>query len=162
MTSSDSLRHLAATVLSNLKYEHGWTQVTVHSRSPASDTSMERPLISGLPPRRLYLHPDEQDEMVAAERHGGVMPAAARLPEREWVMPVYLAERCTLATFAAVMGALPSRAGRAPASSSSSEVAAHGGRNFEETKRVVLAAVHDDSTVAYYLMHDGIVKPRQN
>ena len=29
-------------------------------------------------------------------------------------------------------------------------------------KRVLLATLHDDSTVVYYVMHDGIVKPRQN
>lgn len=29
-------------------------------------------------------------------------------------------------------------------------------------KRLLLGTVHDDSTVVYYLMHDGIVKPRQN
>jgi len=27
---------------------------------------------------------------------------------------------------------------------------------------VLLATLHDDSTVVYYVMHDGIVKPRQN
>lgn len=29
-------------------------------------------------------------------------------------------------------------------------------------KRILLATLHDDSTVVYYIMHDGIVKPRQN
>lgn len=29
-------------------------------------------------------------------------------------------------------------------------------------KRLLLGTVHDDSTVVYYIMHDGIVKPRQN
>ena len=29
-------------------------------------------------------------------------------------------------------------------------------------KRVLLATVGDDSTVVYYIVHDGIVKPRQN
>lgn len=29
-------------------------------------------------------------------------------------------------------------------------------------KRLLLATLHDDSTVTYYIMHDGIVKPRQN
>jgi tRNA-splicing endonuclease subunit Sen15 len=29
-------------------------------------------------------------------------------------------------------------------------------------KRLLLATVHEDSTVVYYIVHDGIVKPRQN
>jgi len=29
-------------------------------------------------------------------------------------------------------------------------------------KRLLLAVVSDDSTVVYYFVHDGIVKPRQN
>lgn len=29
-------------------------------------------------------------------------------------------------------------------------------------KRVLLATLDDDSTVVYYIVHDGIVKPRQN
>ena len=32
----------------------------------------------------------------------------------------------------------------------------------QEPKRVLLATVDDDSTVVYYIVHDGIVKPRQN
>ena len=35
-------------------------------------------------------------------------------------------------------------------------------RGDERQKRVLLATLHDDSTVVYYIMHDGIVKPRQN
>ncbi len=31
-----------------------------------------------------------------------------------------------------------------------------------DLKRVLLATVGDDSTVVYYIVHDGIVKPRQN
>lgn len=35
-------------------------------------------------------------------------------------------------------------------------------RGKNRQKRLLLATVHDDSTVVYYIMHDGIVKPRQN
>ncbi|KAF4891052.1 putative tRNA-splicing endonuclease subunit tsp-1 [Colletotrichum fructicola] len=35
-------------------------------------------------------------------------------------------------------------------------------RGAGRRKRLLLAVVHDDSTVSYYLMHEGIVKPRQN
>jgi len=35
-------------------------------------------------------------------------------------------------------------------------------RGEKRQKRLLLATLHDDSTVTYYIMHDGIVKPRQN
>lgn len=31
-----------------------------------------------------------------------------------------------------------------------------------EVQRVVVASVASDSTVTYYIVHDGVVKPRQN
>lgn len=34
--------------------------------------------------------------------------------------------------------------------------------SWDTTKRVLLATVEEDSTVVYYVVHDGIVKPRQN
>jgi len=39
-----------------------------------------------------------------------------------------------------------------------------GGRQWagDDVKRMLLATVDDDSTVVYYVVHDGIVKPRQN
>jgi tRNA-splicing endonuclease subunit Sen15 len=33
---------------------------------------------------------------------------------------------------------------------------------WRTTKRLLLATLDDDSTVVYYIVHDGIVKPRQN
>lgn len=33
---------------------------------------------------------------------------------------------------------------------------------ISQPKRVLLATLDDDSTVVYYIVHDGIVKPRQN
>lgn len=33
---------------------------------------------------------------------------------------------------------------------------------WRKTKRVLLATLDDDSTVVYYIVHNGIVKPRQN
>lgn len=31
-----------------------------------------------------------------------------------------------------------------------------------QPKRILLATLDDDSTVVYYIVHDGVVKPRQN
>lgn len=33
---------------------------------------------------------------------------------------------------------------------------------WRQTKRLLLATVDDDSTIVYYIVNDGIVKPRQN
>ncbi len=35
-------------------------------------------------------------------------------------------------------------------------------RTSKRGKRVLLATIQDDSTIVYYFIHDGIVKPRQN
>ena len=37
-----------------------------------------------------------------------------------------------------------------------------GARKARVAKRLLLATVGDDSTVVYYIVHDGVVKPRQN
>ena len=31
-----------------------------------------------------------------------------------------------------------------------------------QPKRLLLAILDDDSTIVYYIVHDGLVKPRQN
>lgn len=38
----------------------------------------------------------------------------------------------------------------------------HAKNPWRTKKRVLLATVDDDSTIVYYIVHDGIVKPRQN
>lgn len=163
MASADRLEDLAQIVLNNLENQQDWTRLQIHH-----GPSHPRPLISGLSPRRLYTHPDEQIEILKAERHLG----GARLPqppEFEWVLPVHLAEKPTIGQFAAVfdsIDALP------PDALSEDDTAAEAGddaaarwkqwRGSKRQKRIVLAVVQDDSTVSYYVMHDGIVKPRQN
>jgi tRNA-splicing endonuclease subunit Sen15 len=98
-------------------------------------------MISGLPPRRLYVHPDDQIAMVKSS----TVPDGKMFdtPETEWVLPTHISEKWTLKAFAHVFDSLPAQ-------------------HRERPKRIVLATIHDDSTVVYYLMHDGIVKPRQN
>ncbi len=78
--------------------------------------------------------------------------------EREWVLPTHLREKWSLRRFAEVFDAIeeePPEDDR--------------GQMWEEVKgkrrggkRVLLATLGDDSTVVYYIVHDGIVKPRQN
>lgn len=105
-------------------------------------------MITGLPPRRLYTHPDEQTALLASADGVAKDPA----PEREWVLPSALREEWSLRRLAEVFDAI----GSTPPGD-------EGTRNpWRTTKRVVLATLDDDSTVAYYIVHDGIVKPRQN
>ncbi len=78
--------------------------------------------------------------------------------EREWVLPTHLQEKWSLRRFAEVFDAIEEE----PPEDD-------GGQMWEEVrgkrrggKRVLLATLGDDSTVVYYIVHDGIVKPRQN
>ncbi|KAH7354060.1 tRNA-splicing endonuclease subunit Sen15 [Plectosphaerella cucumerina] len=158
----EHLQHLAASVAANLTNQHDWTSVNTHRT--ASDSTQRchdlRPLLYGLPPRRLYIHPDEQ---VAALQSGAPSSQISQAPEAEWVLPVHIKEKLSLANFTAIfdsIGPLPPLDVASAAAPVASE-----GRDWRRSgrhKRILLAVVHDDSTVSYYIMHDGIVKPRQN
>ncbi|CAJ2506900.1 Uu.00g080860.m01.CDS01 [Anthostomella pinea] len=144
MSDSHHIRHLVDTVLDNLQYQHDWTQLQVLTHSPVDGSPLPRPLISGLPLRRLYLHPDDQLEMLKA--HPKPEDRLPETPEIEWVLPTHLAEKWSLKSFASVFDSMPAQAPSRP----------------ERPKRILLATIHDDSTIVYYFMHDGLVKPRQN
>jgi hypothetical protein len=62
--------HLASQILHNLRYQHDWTSLRIHTLTPPSTSSnlLPRPLISGLPPQRIYIHPDEQVELLKQEK----------------------------------------------------------------------------------------------
>lgn len=90
--------------------------------------------------------------------------------EREWVLPTHLKEKWSLRRFADVFDAV----GKVPPDVGSQDGGmkiGEEGNGVEEPgrvgsrrggKRALLATVADDSTVVYYVVHDGIVKPRQN
>lgn len=160
MSTGAHYEALAKAVLRNLEYQHDWTMVQTFQRP-----GLSRPLICGLPPRRLYVHPDEQIEIIMAEKN-----REARIPqppEFEWVLPIHLAEKMSIKAFAEVFDAIDA----VPPSDNPDESSELEGtedaqwmqwRGPKRGKRILLATVQDDSTVVYYLMHDGIVKPRQN
>lgn len=134
--SRDAVRNVTNVVLQNLRDQHDWATLEV-----MGDHKDQRPLIRGLPPRRLYIHPDDQIEALIQERATG--QAISQEAEVEWVLPIHLTEQWSIARFSAIFDSmLESRGPR--------------------SKRLVLATVHNDSTVVYYLMHEGMVKPRQN
>lgn len=159
-------------------------------------------MISGLPPRRLYVHPDEQIELLKEARRrnkdkgkaatataavaappppetGASQPPkkgiktlreeaekldpASRLdiqadPEREWVLPTRLSEPWSIEKTAQVMDVI----NLVPAASEAEDHAEAVTTKWRTEKRVLMAIVDNDSTVVYYIVHDGIVKPRQN
>lgn len=158
------LQALAREVQHNLLHQHYWTSLRIHTSSPLSQEPLPRPLVSGLPPHRIYVHPDEQIEELKQglkEQDVGV--------EREWVLPTRLREKWSLRRFGEVFDGISEE----PAASNPDEThgeevmpiqthvkVKHGKRRGG--KRLLLATVGDDSTVVYYIVHDGIVKPRQN
>lgn len=92
-------------------------------------------------------------------------------PQREWVLPSHLAEKWSLRRFGEVfdeIGRVPGREGGEDLFEDDGE----GNKDAESDawsdwreklpKRLLLATLDDDSTVVYYIVHDGIVKPRQN
>jgi len=134
----------------------------VHTDSPLPDAStnrlLPRPMISGIAPRHVYIHPDEQVEMLKQGIEDKDMPVG-----REWVLPTHVREKWSLRKFAEVFDAIgevpPSEL--EPGRHSGGEERASWKRRSRE-KRVLMAVVNDDSTIVYYIVHDGIVKPRQN
>ena len=111
------------------------------------------------------MHPDDQVE----ELKRGLDPTKGE-PEREWVLPTHLAEKWSLRRFGEVFGAVgeepPEEGGMEDVSRDESEDGGAGGgpgrKKRRGGKRILLATLGDDSTVVYYIVHDGIVKPRQN
>jgi tRNA-splicing endonuclease subunit Sen15 len=159
MASSNHIEALTKVVLNNLEYQHDWTGVQQHTRD-----TLPRSLIYGLPPKRLYVHPDEQIDIIKAEKERG--ESIPQEPEVEWVLPLHLSEKWSPAQFAAVFDAIEA----IPPGGGDLETADEDGeeeqwrlwRGPKRGKRILLATVQDDSTVTYYWIFDGLVKPRQN
>ncbi|KAH7089923.1 Sen15 protein-domain-containing protein [Paraphoma chrysanthemicola] len=161
------LQSLAVQIQHNLEFQHYWTQLHVHTHSPVTNAPLPRPLVSGLPPQRLYVHPDEQVELLKeadrkrkankAGEEGGLQVKPE--PEREWVLPTRLNEKWTLRRLAEVFDAITHIP---PAPESDPTTSDRPENPWRTTKRVVLGTVDSDSTVVYYIVHDGVVKPRQN
>ncbi|KAL5118832.1 hypothetical protein ACEQ8H_003335 [Pleosporales sp. CAS-2024a] len=161
------LQALAIQIQHNLQYQHAWSDLHVHTHSPLTKKPLPRPLVSGLPPQRIYIHPDEQVELLKeADRTRKATNAVAEsaalhvqaAPEREWILPTRLNEKWTLRRLAGVFDAITS----VPPSPNAAVESAHTANPWRTTKRLLLATADSDSTVVYYIVHDGVVKPRQN
>nr|OQO21884.1 hypothetical protein B0A51_11401 [Rachicladosporium sp. CCFEE 5018] len=163
------LHHLALQIAHNLRYQHNWTDVRLHFNAQDSDDALPRPLITGLPPQRLYVHPDEQIALLQRQKDEGKTGMPEVHPERDWVLPTHLREKWSLRRFGEVFD----KVSLVPTADGGKDLfgeqvnghLANGQAKVNEwrtTKRVLLATLDDDSTIVYYIVHDGIVKPRQN
>ena len=157
-TISSDTKTVVQAVLENLSGQHSWSLLETHTRCSTTGLPLPRTIISGLPPRRLYIHPDEQIEALELEKSGGKPPP--QTPEFEWVLPVFLAESWSLHDLADVFASIspiPRPHVKCDDNDSSRKW-----NSSKRGKRLLLGIVHNDSTVLYYLVHDGIVKPRPN
>jgi tRNA-splicing endonuclease subunit Sen15 len=168
---ADHLHNLALQIAHNLRHQHNWTDVRLYSHSPSTHRAFSRPLVSGLPPVRLYVHPDEQIALLQKQKDAGKTGMPELRSEREWVLPSHLREKWSLKRFGEVfddISMVPSTgSGKLLFEENKEEadelvVEAGEENEWRKTKRLLLATLDDDSTVVYYIVHDGIVKPRQN
>ena len=151
---------LALQVMYDLQYQHDWSALDVHSQTSTSASnaaSLPRPLISGLPAHHIYIHPDDQVDILKQGITEKDVPV-----DREWVLPTQLREKWTLRRFAEVFDAIDETPPGAQARSTATANQNQYQRARKRGKRILMAVVNDDSTIVYYIVHDGIIKPRQN
>ncbi len=109
------------------------------------------------------MHPDDQVEELKNVPKDGEIKI-----EREWVLPTHLQEKWSLRRLAEVFDSIdeePPANEHEDENSASRDTDAGGIKSSKKRrggKRVLLAILGDDSTVVYYIVHDGMVKPRQN
>lgn len=123
------------------------------------------------------MQPDEQIELLQRQKNEGKTGMPDLVREREWVLPSHLREKWSLRRFGEVFDAIlavPAPEVGEPLFESEVEAMTEkdGKKELNDAstnewrtklpKRILLATLDDDSTVVYYIVHDGIVKPRQN
>jgi tRNA-splicing endonuclease subunit Sen15, fungi type len=100
----------------------------------------------------MYIHPDFQAHLILNSISDSEVPI-----QPEWVLPMNIAEKWSLARLADVFDSLPKREALVGAN----------GFKHQDAKRMLLAMLsHNgmggDGTIVYYIMQEGDVKPRQN
>ncbi|KAL4741843.1 hypothetical protein BDV11DRAFT_47823 [Aspergillus similis] len=185
-TDTSPLASITHQVLHNLQHQHLWTSIQIHQMA----TKFPITLISGIPPHRVYTHPDEQLYMV--ER--GLREEDVEL-DRMFVVPTVQGQSWSLEKMAAVFDALPdpaeeegvtaagidTKAEAEEKASRDENGAADKAAKLAEyydyrakarrtgewgSKRLLLAMIDKgtggEGTVVYYVVQEGAVKPRQN
>ena len=136
------------------------------------------------------MHPDEQIELLQKQKNEGKSGMPELDSEREWVLPSHLREKWSLKRFGKVFDSISSIPSWSDGELLFHDVKESGEYIEDETfheanvsdskggtglgdadlnqwrtsqpKRLLLATLDDDSSIVYYIVHDGIVKPRQN
>jgi len=109
------------------------------------------------------VHPDEQVEILKAGMRLE-FTLFSRLSENGF-LPTHLSEKWNLKAFAELFDAIDTLPPADEADVKDNDDQNQVGKEWRGNERqneCFLATLHDDSTVVYYIMHDGIVKPRQN
>jgi tRNA-splicing endonuclease subunit Sen15, fungi type len=158
---------LPTEILHNLQYQHTWKDLRLHqitsdatlidipNDTPAKSHHTIPVIISGQPPRHVYIHPDLQSVLIQHSLSAGT----AIPPQREYVVPLSIAQKdVRVETLAGVFDALPARERIAVGKEKDT---------WQDPKRVLLAmkapdGLGGDGTVAYYVCQEGEQKPRQN
>lgn len=162
-------------ILHNLQHQHLWTSLKTHvlqPLDPSADSGSPAYLISGVPPHRVYTHPDEQLYLLEKGLREDDIPA-----ERMFVIPTAQGQAWSLRRMAAVFDSVTETEGDEDGEGDDGEKvealkAYYAQRKkARETrewggKRMLLAMVDKgmggDGTVVYYVVQEGAVKPRQN
>ena len=155
------LLNILSIVHKNLEHYADWTELTIHS-SP----SLPRPLISGIPPEQIHIDPDADPLETEMKLAKNVATGESEI-DREWVLPVDIREKWSIRKWAEVFDSItaepPVLSGeQGQGNGGWVEDKSQGGGGIKRKKRLVMGIVSGDSTVVHYIIHDGIVKPRQN
>ena len=110
-----------------------------------------------MPASHVYIHPDEQVNILKQGLTEKDVPV-----EREWVLPTHLHEKWTLRRFAEIFDSIDATPPDTQVDEAKPDLRNRYQRTRRRGKRLLMAVVNDDSTIVYYIIHDGIVKPRQN
>ncbi|OJJ47664.1 hypothetical protein ASPZODRAFT_1740373 [Penicilliopsis zonata CBS 506.65] len=173
-------------ILHNLQHQHSWTSLQVHNLSvdeagvpldPQSSDTAPFPLISGIPPHRVYTHPDEQLFMLERNLRDDEIA-----PERTYVLPAAQGQSWSLQKLAFAFDSLPvpetesdhpQPTIRDGPENKAKQLAEYYERRKQARatqewggKRLLLSMVDKrmggEGTVVYYIVQEGVVKPRQN
>ncbi|KAJ5746430.1 hypothetical protein N7520_011612 [Penicillium odoratum] len=175
-------------VLHNLQHQHLWTSLQIHdttasqhakvsASSSSSEDSGVPPLISGVPPHRVYTHPDEQLYMLGK----GLREDDLR-PERLFVIPTAQGQSWSLRRIASAFDAMGGiQIVEDGEERETPKVDAEKAQKLDDyyekreeamatkewgAQRLLLAMVDKgmggEGTVVYYVVQEGEVKPRQN
>jgi tRNA-splicing endonuclease subunit Sen15 len=166
-------------IMHNLRYQHNWTNLEIlkrqttprkedvpslnlaaeqRSRSPSgitrkpTSTSSSPTLLSGHPPKSIYIHPTYQAHLLLQE-----VAVESVQSEIEYVFPLTLGQSFTLRLLQSAFDSIPGR----------ESIVGENGFKHQDAKRLLLAmrgrqGVGGDGTVNYYVVQEGEVKPRQN